>query len=60
MIYRYDPAKTSFQVLQDLLYATAGVPNAGLTYAGGRIFFGGTLSDGTGQFDAGAIIKISE
>jgi uncharacterized repeat protein (TIGR03803 family) len=60
VIYRYDPAKSSFQVLEELDYSTAGLPNAGLTYAGGKTFFGGTLSGGSGEFSAGTIIKFSE
>ena len=60
VIYQYDPKTSKFQVLENLIYGVAGVPNAGLTYAGGKIFYGGTLSGGTGEFAAGAIIKFSE
>ncbi len=59
-IYRYDPATSSFKVLYQLSAAIAGVPNAGLTYAGGKTFYGGTLDGGSGQFEAGAIIRFSE
>jgi len=60
VIYRYDPRTSSFQVLQELAYSTAGLPNAGLTYAGGKVFFGGTLSGGSEPNASGAIIKFSE
>ncbi len=58
-IYRYDPATSSFEVLEELSQS-AGTANAGLTYAGGKTFFGGTLNAGTAEFEAGAIIKFSQ
>ena len=60
VIYSYDPASSSFAVLEELNVAVAGSPNAGLTYAGGRTFFGGALNGGMGEFEAGAIFKFLE
>ena len=59
-IYRYDPASASFDIVYELSDAVAGTPNAGLTYAGGKIFYGGGLTGGTGQFEAGALFKFRE
>jgi uncharacterized repeat protein (TIGR03803 family) len=60
VIYRYDPATSTFKVLENLLYSVAGLPGGGLTYAGGKLFYGGTLSGGTSEFASGAIIAFSE
>jgi uncharacterized repeat protein (TIGR03803 family) len=60
VIYQYDPATSSFQVLENLVYSVAGTVNAGLTYGGGKVFYGGTLSGGTEQYASGTIFKFSE
>jgi uncharacterized repeat protein (TIGR03803 family) len=60
VIYQYDPATSSFRVLLNLIAGTAGLPNAGLTYAGGKLFYGATLSGGTSTFAAGTIFKFNE
>jgi uncharacterized repeat protein (TIGR03803 family) len=60
VIFRYVHDKGTYQVLQNLVLSKASLPVAGLTYAGGKTFYGGTLHGGPGEFATGAIIAFFE
>jgi uncharacterized repeat protein (TIGR03803 family) len=60
VIYQYNPATSSFRVLENLVYSVAGVTNAGLTYGGGKVFYSGTLSGGSELYASGTVFKFSE
>jgi uncharacterized repeat protein (TIGR03803 family) len=59
-IWRYAPKTKAFEVLVTLSVDGGGITNAGLTYAGGKTFFGGVLAYGNSPAEDGAIFRLTE